>query len=136
EVSPESPACLRRELAPDLAAVVRRGVDVDIAFAGLQVGKLRVGQRRRAGDRAGGVGRAERNRHPGIRAGRGAAMDVGGGSRTGQAGEFHSVCRLLRRRIDTDLRAAFAWALYRRDFGIAGEIGLVADRDRKSTRLN
>src|SRR5207302_1121680 len=81
--------------APDLAAFVRRGVDVDIAFAGLQVGKLRVGQRRRAGDRAGGVGRAERNRHPGIRAGRGDAMDVGGGSRTGQAGEFHLVWRLL-----------------------------------------
>ena len=75
---------------PDLAALFA-AVDVDIAFAGLQVGKLRVGQRRRAGDRAVAAPSGTDTRHS-RRARR--RNGCGHGSRTGQAGD-PPVCRLL-----------------------------------------
>src|ERR1700757_3659135 len=43
---------LLRHLTADLAAGVRRGVDVDVVLAAEQVGGLRIGQRRTAFDRA------------------------------------------------------------------------------------
>src|SRR5205814_4597138 len=76
-------ALLRRQLAADLAALVGVGVDVDVALAALELLHLRRGHRTRAGDRA-GEGGAEIDRHPGIAAGRGAAMDMGAGRRTAE----------------------------------------------------
>ena len=76
---------LLRHLAADLAARIGRGVDVDVELAGEQIGGLRIGQRRRALDRAGGRIR-DRDRDAGVLAGLGRPVEVGGCCRAGQTG--------------------------------------------------
>jgi len=77
---------LLRHLAADLAAFVLFGVDVDVHLARGQVGSLRVGQRRRAFERA--LRRRtleDRNSHAAVLAGF-AGVEVRGSRRTGQTG--------------------------------------------------
>jgi len=81
-------------LTAQLATLVRGAVDIDIAFARLQVGQLRVGQRGRALDRAGEIG-PERHGDAGIGAGRGAAMDMRRGGRAAQPGIIDPPRQLL-----------------------------------------
>src|SRR3954471_19207256 len=76
---------LLRHLAPDLAARIGRGVDVDVELAAEQVGGLRVGQRGRALDRASG-GAGDRDRDAGVLAGLGGPMEMGGRGGARQAG--------------------------------------------------
>ena len=102
-------------------------MDIDVALARLQIGELRVSQRRVAGDRARRIGRAERDRDTGISAGRGAAMDVRRSRGAAEAGELDAVRDLLCRGVDIDLRRAFAGGLHRRHLGVPGEVRLVAD---------
>src|SRR4051794_18737032 len=76
---------LLRHLTADLAARIGRGVDVDVELAAEQIGGLRVGQCRRALDRAGRrIG--NRDRDAGVLAGLGGSVEMRGGGWAGQAG--------------------------------------------------
>ena len=72
-------------LAADFTARIGRGMDVDIIFAGLEVGGLGVRQRGAAFNRT-GLCIWDRNSDGSILAGFGRPVEVGGGRRTGQAG--------------------------------------------------
>src|SRR5437762_10548633 len=83
------------------------------------------------GSRAGnwaGEGGAEIDRHPGIAARRGAAMDMGAGRSAAEPGVLDAPGGLVGRGVGVYRRGSLPLRGYRRDFGVAGEIGLVADR--------
>src|SRR3974390_1574978 len=73
---------LLRHLSADFAALVRFGVDIDVPFAGQEVGGLRVGERGGALERA--RVRSDRQRDTAILA-RLPRVEMGGGGGSGEA---------------------------------------------------
>src|SRR6202040_3740670 len=93
-------AALLRDLAANLAALVRVGVDVDVPLAAHQIGRLGVGQVGRALERAAAGG--DRHGDAGILAGLGRTMEMTSGRGPAEPGIVALPARLLGRGVEGD----------------------------------
>src|SRR6185437_6837339 len=112
---------LFRDLAADLAARIGLGMDIDIVFAGHEIGGLRVGQCRVAFDRARGRVR-DGDSDAGVLAGLGGAVEVRGGRGAGETGIGELPAQLLGGGIVIDVGGAGAGA------GVRGDLRLAVQR--------